>query len=134
MDLSKIPKFIIWTAIAVFIVVILYLVYFYYITSLFAPYQKYFNANCVYSNGQSVIIITAKQSLYNVTVSSFDNNYTCYIGNITSGSMGGCELNNTVVANAVYVRIYYDINNQSYQEIINCQIKSSSLLNKLFGI
>lgn len=134
MDLTKIPKFIIWIAIAVFVILVLSLIYVYYITSFIQPYQKYFNANCIYSNGESVVILTAKQNLYNVNISSFNNLYSCSIGNILSGSMNGCVLNNTLVANSAYVKVYYNVNNQSYEAIIGCQIKSSSILSKLFGI
>ncbi|BFI73109.1 hypothetical protein YN1_0960 [Nanoarchaeota archaeon] len=132
MDISKIPKFVIWTAIAVFVVSILFLLYSYYITSYLPPYLKYFSYSCDYSNGQSVIILTAKENIYNVTVYNFNQNQNCYLGSILSTSMNACEINNSIIAGEVFVRIYYNINNQTYQAVVPCSIKSTNSILSLF--
>ena len=132
MDVSKIPKFVIWTAIAIFIVSILFMIYSYYITSYLPPYLKYFSYTCDYFNGQSVIILTAKENVYNVTVYNFNQNQNCYLGNIPSTSMNACEINNSIIAGEVFVRIYYTVNNETYQAIVPCNIKSANSILSLF--
>jgi hypothetical protein len=132
MDLSKIPKFVLWVAIAIFVIVILSALYLYYVTSYFPPYLKYFSYNCKYSNGVSVVILTAKQDIYNVTIYNFNKNESCNLGNIYANSMGACELNNSIIAGEVLVRIYYNINNQTYEAVVPCSIKSYNSIFSLF--
>jgi hypothetical protein len=132
MDLSKIPKFVLWIIIVIFVIAILSAFYLYYITSYFPPYLKYFSYNCKYSNGLSVIILTAKQDLYNVTVYNFNQNENCNLGNIYTNSMSACELNNSITAGEVLVIIYYNVSNQTYQAVVPCSIQSSNSIFSLF--
>lgn len=131
MDITKIPKFVIWAGIAVFVLAVLYSIYLYYITSFLPPYQRYFTADCTFYNNKSVVILSAKVNINNITVYSFNNIYHCYLGNINQYSMNGCELNNTLVAGDAYVRIKYIINNNTYMTIIPCKIKDNNVLSKL---
>ena len=126
MDISKIPKFVIWVGIAAFILVVLYAIYIYYVTSYLPPYLEYFTYSCQYSNGTSLIIITAKQNLENVTVYNFYENSTCNLGSINYGSMNGCSVNNNIIIVDAYVRVYYTVNGNQYEAILPCQIVESN--------
>jgi hypothetical protein len=122
MDISKIPRFAIWVGVAIFILVVLYAVYTYYVTSYLPPYLKYFTYSCQYANGESLIIITAKQNLENVVVYNFYKNSTCDLGNINYGSMNGCSVNNNIIVGNAYVRVHYTVNGNHYEAILPCKI------------
>ncbi|MFP3257507.1 MAG: hypothetical protein RXO36_06895, partial [Candidatus Nanopusillus acidilobi] len=125
MDISKIPKFVIWVGVAAFILVILYAIYTYYVTSYLPPYMEYFTYSCQYANGTSLIIITAKQNLENVTVYNFYENSSCNLGDINYGSMNACSVNNSLTIGNAYVRVYYIANGNQYEAILPCQIVES---------
>jgi hypothetical protein len=125
MDISKIPRFAIWVGVAIFILVVLYAVYTYYVTSYLPPYLKYFTYSCQHANGESLIIITAKQNLENVVVYNFYKNSTCDLGNINYGSMNGCSVNNNIIVGNAYVRVYYTVNGNQYEAILPCKIVES---------
>ncbi|BBL45685.1 hypothetical protein MJ1_0532 [Nanobdella aerobiophila] len=132
MDINKIPKTIMLSAIAVFVILVLFIIYYYYVLSYIPPYLKYMSPNCQYADNQSVVIVTAKSNLYNVTVYNFLNTSSCSIGNILSGSMGGCQLNNSPIDSESLVRILYSVNQEQYQVIISCkQINQNSIVSYL---
>jgi hypothetical protein len=136
MDISKIPKFVIWVGVAAFILVVLYAIYIYYVTSYLPPYLEYFTYSCQYANGTSLIIITAKQNLENVTVYNFYENSTCNLGNINYGSMNACSVNNNIIILDAYVRVYYTVNGNQYEAILPCQIveNNGGILSGLFSL
>jgi len=132
MDLSKIPKFVIWGAIAVFIVSILITLYSIISYKITKPYQNYFEVECVYSNETSIIILTAKKDIDNITIHDFEKTNYCNIENLKSGSMDACKIQNKLIGNQALVRIYYSFDNESYSAIITCKISERKSIFDIF--
>ncbi|MGB9674950.1 MAG: hypothetical protein ACPLX8_02330 [Nanopusillaceae archaeon] len=127
--LTRIPRAILWFAIAIFVIVVLYLIYSYYITSYLPPYLKYFSYSCQFNKNESIVIITAKENIHNVTVYNFFGTSVCYIGDIGQGSMDGCVVENSLVAGEALVKVYYTSDSgKTYVAVLTCSVPSSGLL------
>jgi len=132
MDLSKIPKFIIWVAIAAFVVGILITLYSILSYKIAKPYQNHFEVECIYSNETSIIILTAKKDIDNITIYDFEKTNYCNIENLKSDSMDACKIQNKLIDNQALVRIYYSLDNESYSAIVPCKISERKSIFDIF--
>lgn len=133
MDITKIPKFAIYIAVALLVIFILYNVYIIYILPYFESYQRFFSVNCIAADNESLVVITAKTNLSNIIIYDFYKNSNCSINYINQYSSDGCVLSNYPVIGSYYVRIYYNVNGEEYQTIVECKEESQGLLSSLLS-
>jgi len=133
MEITNIPKFVIWTGIAIFILFLIYLGYFYIQYSVMKPYEKYFTANCYFSNNSSLIIITAKTDLYNINITNLYYSDYCFIKQLSKDSMDACKIENRVEDGRSIVKIVFSSNNNTYSAIVECKFEEKRGLLGLLG-
>ncbi len=134
MDLTKIPKFLIWFGIAVFVLFLLYIGYSIIQYKIMKPYERYFVSDCYYSNGSSLIIITAKTDLSNINVTNIDMSDFCLIKKLNKDSMEACKIKNEEIDGKVLVKVIFTYDNTTYSAIVPCKIEEKKgLLSWLLG-
>jgi len=133
-DITKIPKTIIWAAIAVFLILMLSLAYLVVKYKIFKPYQQFLEIECTYTNNTAIVILSAKQDLRNVTISDFFEENYCQIQFISKDSMDGCGITTRKIGDIVYVKVEFSVDNKTYKAIAECKIKErKSLLDFLIN-
>jgi len=134
MEITNIPKFVIWTGIAIFVLFLIYLGYSYVQYSVMKPYEKYFTANCYFSNNNSLVIITAKTDIYNVNITNLYYSDYCFIKQLNKDSMDACKIENRVENGKSIVKIVFSHNNSTYSAIVECKVEEKKgLLSWLLG-
>jgi len=134
MDITNIPKFVIWTGIAVFVLFLIYLGYSYIQYSIMKPYEKYFTADCYFSNNSSLVIITAKADIYDINITNLYYSDYCYIKQLNKDSMDACKIENNIEDGKSIVKIIFSYENTTYSAIVDCKIEGErGLLSWLLG-
>lgn len=134
MDITKIPKFLIWIAIFVFSVFVLYLGYNLLAYRFSKPYEKYIFVDCFYSNETSIVILTAKDNVKNIVIYDINLQNKCEITNLYKDSMDVCKISNVKTGGKVFVKINFEVNNKTYSAVSECKIEErKSILDWLFS-
>ncbi|MEM1895688.1 MAG: hypothetical protein QXR54_00675 [Nanopusillaceae archaeon] len=134
MDITKIPKFLIWIAIFVFSVFVLYLLYNFLAYRFSKPYEKYIFVDCFYSNETSIVILTAKDNVKNIVIYDINLQNKCEIANLYKDSMDVCKISNVKTGGKVFVKINFEVNNKTYSAVSECKIEErKSILDWLFS-
>ncbi|MEM4818828.1 MAG: hypothetical protein QXT85_01200 [Nanopusillaceae archaeon] len=134
MDITKIPKFLIWIAIFVFSVFVLYLGYNLLAYRFSKPYEKYIFVDCFYSNETSIVILTAKDNVKNIVIYDINLQNKCEIANLYKDSMDVCKISNVKTGGKVFVKINFEVNNKTYSAVSECKIEErKSILDWLFS-
>ncbi|MEM1804849.1 MAG: hypothetical protein QXI77_02540 [Nanopusillaceae archaeon] len=134
MDITKIPKFLIWITIFVFIVFVLYLGYNLLAYKFSKPYERYLFVDCFYSNETSIIILTAKDNVKNIVIYDINLQNKCEIKNLYKDSMDVCKINNVKMGEKVFVKINFEVDNKTYSAVSGCKIEErKSILDWLFS-
>lgn len=134
MDITKIPKFLIWIAIFVFSVFVLYLGYNLLAYKFSKPYERYLFVDCFYSNETSIIILTAKDNIKNIVIYDINLQNKCEITNLYKDSMDVCKISNVKTGGKVFVKINFEVNNKTYSAVSECKIEErKSILDWLFS-
>ncbi|MEM4511518.1 MAG: hypothetical protein QXD25_01770 [Nanopusillaceae archaeon] len=134
MDITKIPKFLIWITIFVFIVFVSYLGYNLLAYKFSKPYERYLFVDCFYSNETSIIILTAKDNVKNIVIYDINLQNKCEIKNLYKDSMDVCKINNVKTGGKVFVKINFEVDNKTYSAVSGCKIEErKSILDWLFS-
>jgi len=134
MGITDIPKLAIWTGIAVFVLFLIYLGYSYIKYNFMKPYERYFVADCYFSNNNSLVVITAKADIYEINITNLYHSDYCFIKKLSKDSMDACKINNTLENGKAIVKIVYSYGNNTYSAIVECKVEEKKgLLSWLFG-
>jgi len=90
----------------------------------FKPYQKFLEIDCTFSNNLSIVVLTAKQNIKNITVSDVDFKNKCAINYLSKDSMDICKIKNEKLGNKVFIRVVFNANNETYTAIKECKVES----------
>jgi len=134
MDITNIPRFVIWTGIAIFVLFLIYLGYLYVQYSVMKPYEKYFTADCYSNDNTSLIIITAKTNIHDLNITNLYYSDYCYIKQLNKDSMDACKIENKIEDGKSIVKIVFSHENTTYSAVINCRVEEKKgLLSWLLG-
>jgi len=128
MEITNIPKLIIWTGIAVFVLFLIYSGYDYIRYIFMKPYEKYFVAACFYGYNNSLIIITAKKDIYNINITNLQYSDYCFIEKLNKDSTDACKIKNIPEDGKVVVKIIYSYENDTYSTIIECKEEKKGII------
>ncbi len=133
MDLSKIPKAVMWGAISFVVVIFSFFAVSYIQYNLFGPESKYIATKCSNSETSLYIYLTAKQDLRNITILDGDK-VVCRVESLQKDSEDFCKIeplpNDTIYPLKIK---YVTPENKTMKSVIECKIKSPSLLEKLLS-
>lgn len=134
MDINKIPKFLIWVAILVFVILVLYNIYGYFFLGYIPVYAPYLSVDCKYSQGYSVVIISAKQNLHDIVVYSIDSQDSCSIKSLDKGSQDICYVKNKEIGKLAYVKIEYSLSDgERKTSVVECKVVGQSLISRILS-
>ncbi|RIB35259.1 MAG: hypothetical protein BXU00_01870 [Candidatus Nanoclepta minutus] len=133
-DITKIPRLVIWVGISIFVIFLIYLGYNFLQYNVMKPYERYFVADCYYNDNSSLIIITAKRDISNVNITDLDYSSYCFIKQLSKDSMDACRISNREEGGKVLVKVTFSSDNFTYSAIVPCRVEEKKgLLSWLLG-
>ncbi len=132
MEALKIPDFIrkfAITGIVVFLSALFgFIAYNYLMYKIWKPYYRYIDIDCKIKNNSTIIILTAKSLLRNITIYDPEDKIVKEIKELNKDSSDLVYVK--YAFNPNYVQVEFTVNNKTYRAVSECKIEES-LLQKL---
>ncbi len=132
MEALKIPDFIrklAITGVVVFLSALFgFIAYNYLMYKIWKPYFKYIDIDCKIKNNSTVIILTAKSELKNITIYDPNDRMVKVIKSLSKDSSDLVYVK--YAFNPNYVQVEFRVNNNTYRAVSECK-EEVSLLQKL---